>query len=65
MQALRDRGENIPPEDLMQVAKEIKEKYAYCCKSGDLLAEFKEFDEKPEKKFKTYTGTNSMNGEVF
>lgn len=71
MQFLRDRNEPVPPEDLVQVAKKIKEKYSYVCK-GDLVKEFAAYDEKQEvdgtlklsKKFKTYKGVNSVTKEV-
>ena len=71
MQMLRDRNEPIPPEDIVQVAKKIKEKYSYVCK-GDLVKEFESFDERQEadgtvklsKKFKTYKGVNSVTKEV-
>ena len=57
---LLDRGEKIPAEDIIRVAKEVKEKYAYCCK--DLATELSRFDKKGEKngkviqskKFKKY-----------
>lgn len=67
MQFLRDRNEPIPPEDLVQVAKKIKEKYSYVCK-GDLVKEFESYDERENdglsSKFKTYKGVNSVNGQV-
>lgn len=68
MQFLRDRNEPIPPEDLVQVAKKIKEKYSYVCK-GDLVKEFESYDVREEgdelsSKFKTYKGVNSINGQV-
>ena len=68
MQFLRDRNEPVPPEDLVQVAKKIKEKYSYVCK-GDLVKEFESYDVREEgdelsSKFKTYKGVNSVNGQV-
>ena len=42
MKMLKERGEPIPTEDLIRVSKEIKEKYAYCCK--DIVKEFDKFD---------------------
>ena len=42
MKFLKDRGEPIPTEDLIRVAKEIKEKYAYC--SNNLIKELKKYD---------------------
>ena len=61
MQFFKDRGEPIDKEDLYRVAKEVKEKYGYCCK--DPLKEFDKYDEKGEdeegeatksKKFRKY-----------
>lgn len=43
-QQLVDRKEPIPSEDVMDVARTIKEKHCYVCK--DLVSEFKKFDEK-------------------
>jgi actin-related protein 3 len=67
MQFLRDRNEPIPPEELVQVAKKIKEKYSYVCK-GDLVKEFESYDVREDdglsKKFKTYKGVNPINGQV-
>lgn len=71
MQFLRDRNEPIPPEDMIQVAKKIKEKYSYVCK-GNLVKEFQAFDARQEidgvlglsKKFKQYKGVNSITKEV-
>jgi actin-related protein 3 len=39
---LRDRGEQIPAEDSMEIAQKIKERYGYVCK--DVVQEFKKFD---------------------
>lgn len=52
---LRERGENavIPPEDSLEVAKQIKEHHAYVC--SDIVKEYKKFDAKPEKYFQTYS----------
>lgn len=54
---IRDRGEAVPPEDSLEVAKRVKETHSYVC--ADIVKEFKKYDEKPEKYFKTYTGTHS------
>jgi actin-related protein 3 len=35
MKSLKDRGERIPTEDLMDIAKQIKEKYCYVCGNPD------------------------------
>jgi len=67
MQQLKDRGENIPPEDIKEVAKEIKEKYGYIAK--DLVKEMERYDkavlEGGKSKFKTYTAKNHRNGETY
>ena len=42
---IRDRGENIPNEDVNFATTEIKENYGYLCK--DIIEEFGKFDEKP------------------
>lgn len=42
LQILRDRGEDIPSEDQLDVARTIKEKYCYVCK--DLTKEYSKYD---------------------
>eukprot|EP01017_Pseudomicrothorax_dubius_P044013 TRINITY_DN7404_c0_g1_i1.p1 TRINITY_DN7404_c0_g1~~TRINITY_DN7404_c0_g1_i1.p1 ORF type:complete len:427 (+),score=124.68 TRINITY_DN7404_c0_g1_i1:129-1409(+) len=73
MQSLKDRGEPVPPEDYIKIAKEIKEKYGYLCK-GDLVKEISKWDERStgpngepalSKKFKKLTSTNSVTGEKY
>lgn len=69
MQMLRDRGENILPEDMLQVSKEIKEKYTYLS-SGNLEKEFQKFDTRqengdPSKKFKKHEFISSTNGQKY
>lgn len=41
---LKDRGENIPACDLIEVATKVKEKFGYCC--PDVQKEFSKFDKK-------------------
>ena len=68
MKFLKERGEPIPPQDLIRVAKEVKEKYGYCCK--DLLKELDKYDQKvekngklmPSKKFRKYKVEDSYGG---
>lgn len=54
---MKDRGENIPAEDIKKCAREIKviiifilikEKYGYVVDNGNLIEEFKKFDRKKE-----------------
>ena len=42
MMQLRERKENLPPEDALAIAAAVKEKYGYVCK--DIVQEFKKFD---------------------
>jgi actin-related protein 3 len=42
VQMLRDRGENFPAEDALQVAKKIKEQYCYVC--PDIVKEYNKYD---------------------
>ncbi|KAI9230768.1 MAG: actin family [Piptocephalis tieghemiana] len=63
-QLLRDRGENaFPPEDSMDVARRIKEEYAYVC--PDIVKEFKRYDQEGEKYFKTFEGTHSVTQQLY
>eukprot|EP00949_MAST-11_sp_MAST-11-sp1_P003705 g3705.t1 len=56
-QLMRDRGEPIPPEDSLLVAKAVKERYCYCC--PDLIKEFNRYDSNPGKYIKQYIGTHA------
>ena len=44
---LRERGEPVPPEDSLEVAKKIKEDYCYV--GQDMVKEFSKYDENPAK----------------
>lgn len=46
-QMLREREPSIPPEDLSEVVKYIKENQCYVC--PDIVQEFKKFDQEPSK----------------
>jgi actin-related protein 3 len=46
---LRERGEPIPPEDSLEVAKKIKEDHCYV--SQDIVKEYEKFDRDPAKRF--------------
>lgn len=64
LQFLRDRGENIPSEDQLGVARVIKERYCYVCK--DLVAEYKAYDEddKSNKLFRKHKHLHKKTGKV-
>ena len=57
---LRERGEPVPPEVCMDVARKIKEDRCYVCK--DLAREFARYDANPGKFFKTHTGKHPRTG---
>lgn len=59
---LRDRKEDIPPEDLLDVARRIKEEYCYVSK--DLAKEYSKYDEDPTKYFRMYRG-EKKNGQSY
>ncbi|KAI0216887.1 Arp2/3 complex subunit, actin nucleation center [Massospora cicadina] len=52
MQLLRDHGETIPPDMLMDIARQIKEKHSYVCQ--DIVKEFKRYDQEGEKYFRKF-----------
>jgi actin-related protein 3 len=62
-QILRDREMGIPPEQSMDVARKIKERYSYVC--PDIVKEFEKYDSEPEKWVKQYHGVESRKKEPF
>jgi actin-related protein 3 len=69
LQELKDRKEPMPSEDVLDIARTVKEKYGYVCK--DVAAEFKKFDKKEKgpdgqyllsNKFKKYLHKPSNGG---
>lgn len=44
---LRERGEKLPPQESLNIARAIKEKYCYIC--PDLVKEFLKYDKDPTK----------------
>lgn len=57
---LRDRGEAIAQEDLLDVARVIKEQYSYVCK--DFNAETAIYNNPSSDKYKLYEGTGKFTG---
>lgn len=43
LKTLRERGEQIPPQDSLEISRMVKEKYCYVCK--DLVQEYNKYDE--------------------
>ncbi|OBS68653.1 hypothetical protein A6R68_02802 [Neotoma lepida] len=62
-QLLREREVGIPPEQSLETAKAIKEKYCYIC--PDIVREFAKYDVDPRKWIKQYTGINAINQKKF
>ena len=61
-QLLRERESGIPPEQSLEVAKTIKERYGYIC--PDIAKEFNKYDLTPDKFFKTFDGKNHVTKQV-
>jgi len=62
VEQLRSRGEHLPPEDALDIAKYIKEAYCYVC--PDLYKEFNKYDSDPSR-FRQYQGKNSKTKKPF
>lgn len=60
---LREREVGIPPEQSLETAKAIKERYCYIC--PDIAKEFAKYDTEPSKWIKTYDGVNSITKNPF
>jgi actin-related protein 3 len=56
VEQLRDRKEDCPSEDILNVAKKIKESYCYVC--PDIVKEYQKYDTDPTR-FRQYKGVNS------
>ena len=61
-QLLRERESGIPPEQSLETAKAIKERFGYIC--PDVAKEFNKYDTQPDKWFKIYDGINSITKKV-
>ncbi|CAH0382789.1 unnamed protein product [Bemisia tabaci] len=55
---LREREVGIPPEQSLETAKAIKERYSYVC--PDIAREFAKYDSDPAKWTKKFEGVNSV-----
>ena len=62
-QLLRERESGIPPEQSLETAKAIKERFGYIC--PDVAKEFNKYDSQPEKWFKIYDSVNSITKKVY
>jgi len=59
----RERGENIPASQQLDIAKRIKELYSYV--SPDLVKEFSKYDTERDQWFKVYKGINEVTKQPF
>jgi len=62
-QLLREREAGIPPEQSLETAKAIKERYSYVC--PDIVKEFNKYDTDPAKWIKRYDSINSVSKQPF
>ncbi|PWA78502.1 actin-like ATPase superfamily protein [Artemisia annua] len=59
-QLMRERGEHVPPEDSLEVARKIKE--TYCYTSADIVKEYNKHDKEPSKYIKQWRGIKPKTG---
>ncbi|XP_062235244.1 actin-related protein 3B-like isoform X2 [Platichthys flesus] len=62
-QLLRDRELGIPPEQSLETAKAVKERYGYIC--PDIVKEFTKYDCDPGKWIKQFHGVNAVSQTPF
>ncbi|KAB5587221.1 hypothetical protein PHYPO_G00010600 [Pangasianodon hypophthalmus] len=62
-QLLREREVGIPPEQSLETAKAVKERYCYIC--PDIVKEFTKYDTDPGKWIKKYKGINAISKNEF
>lgn len=60
-QLLRERGEKLPPEDSLDVARRLKEQHCYVCK--DIAKEFTAYDRMPGEYILKMQGIQAKTGE--
>jgi len=63
LEQLRGRGENLPPDDALNIAKTIKERFCYVC--PDLVKEYKKYDTEPADKFRVFSQVNPKTNTEF
>ncbi|EDO41822.1 predicted protein [Nematostella vectensis] len=62
-QLLREREMGIPPEQSMETAKTIKERWGYIC--PDIAKEFAKYEQEPAKWIKKYESINAVTKKPF
>ncbi|KAK3158372.1 hypothetical protein QOZ80_2AG0136270 [Eleusine coracana subsp. coracana] len=59
-QLMKERGEHIPAEESLDVARRLKEMYCYTC--SDIVKEFNKHDREPSKYIKHWNGIKPKTG---
>ena len=59
-QLMRERGEAVPPEVALEVARRVKEEHCYTC--SDIAKEFAKHDKEPGKFHKVVSGVRASTG---
>ncbi|KAK2953094.1 putative Actin A [Blattamonas nauphoetae] len=60
---LRERGEQIPQDEMLTIARTIKEQNCYV--TSDIVKEYNLYDQKPDEFFKTFEGINRVTKKPF
>jgi actin-related protein 3 len=63
LQLMRERGEPVPPEQSLEVAKRVKETYSYVC--PDIVKEYAKYDAEQGKWIRQYDGVHSVTKKPF
>lgn len=63
MQNLRDRGEKMPAEDALNIARKSKEMHCYVC--PDIVKEYIKYDNEPAKYIREYKGKEQRTGKEY
>lgn len=62
VQQLRDRGEDLPPDTALDIAKKIKEMYCYVC--PDIVKEYQKYDTDPTR-FRQVSGKDMRSNKEY
>lgn len=62
VQQLRDRGEDLPPDTALDIAKKIKEMYCYVC--PDIVKEYQKYDTDPTR-FRQVSGKDARSNKEY
>ncbi|KAM3860855.1 actin-related protein 3B isoform 1-T1 [Diretmus argenteus] len=62
-QLLREREVGIPPDQSLETAKAVKERYCYIC--PDIVKEFSKYDSDPSRWIKQHRGVNAVTNTSF